>query len=331
MSKQANKTLIGGFVIGAAAIVVIGILIFGSGHFMTEKHSYVLFFDGSVKGLNVGAPVQMKGVSMGEIKDIRMLADAATMKFYTQVSIDVSPDKILWVGGGKMNPERSPVKMKQIVTLMIQKGLRAKLEYISFVTGQLQVSFDFYPDTEVRLTGIKTEFKELPTLPSDLEAMAEKLQKLPINDLVEETLAAVEGINKLVNSKEAQEVLASSNKTIQDIGALARKIDTQVVPVSSELKKTLKETRQLVNNLDKKVAPVGDEMLKALKSASSMLDQLGKVTNELHELLEKDSEFRYNLREVLSETADAAKSIQLLADYLEQHPEALLRGKSGGE
>jgi paraquat-inducible protein B len=331
MSKQANKTLIGGFVIGAAAIVIIGILIFGSGRLMKDSQLFVLFFDGSVKGLNVGAPVQLKGVTMGEIKDIKMVADSDTMKFYTQVLIEVLPSKILWAGSNKPKPVELDEDKHRMARAMVEKGLRAKLEYISFVTGLLQVSFDFYPDTEVRITGIKTEFEELPTLPSDLEAITEKLGKLPISELVEETYEAVEGINKLVNSKEAQEVLASSNQSIQDIGALARKIDTQVIPVSSELTKTLKETRQLLSRLNQRVVPVGDEILTALKLTSSILEQLGKVTTELHELLEKDSEFRYNLREVLSETAEAAKSIRLLADYLEQHPEALIRGKSGGE
>lgn len=331
MSKQANKTLIGGFVLGAAAIVVIGILIFGSGRLMTKMKPFVLFFEGSVKGLNVGAPVQLKGVTMGEIKDIKMVADSDTMKFYTQVLIEVLPSKILWIGDNKLKLAKFDSDTHKIAKVMVEKGLRAKLEYISFVTGLLQVSFDFYPDTGIRMTGIKTEFKELPTLPSDLEAITEKLGKLPISELVEETYEAVEGINTLVNSKEMQEVIVNSNQTIRDIGALAKRIDSQVIPVSSELTKTLTDTRELVNNLNQKAVPVGDEMLAALKSTSSTLDQLGKVTNELHELLEKDSEFRYNLREVLSETADAAKSIRLLADYLEQHPEALLTGKTGGE
>jgi len=331
MSKQANKTMIGGFVVGAVAIVVLGILIFGGARLMSKRHNFVLFFDGSVKGLSIGAPVQLKGVTMGGIQDIKMVADSDTMKFYTQVVIEVSPTKILWSGNNGGAPAGSAADVHTMARSMVEKGLRAKLEYISFVTGQLQVSFDFYPDTDINLTGIKTEFRELPTLPSDLEAITERLEKIPFSDLVDETLSAVEGINKLVNSKEAQDILAGSDRTIRDIGALARKMDTQVAPIASELTKTLRETRQLVSRVNRRVEPVGDEMLAALKSTTLTLDRLADVTAELHGLLEKDSEFRYNVREVLSETASAAKSIRLLADYLEQHPEAFLRGKTGGK
>ena len=99
---------------------------------------------------------------------------------------------------------------------------------------------------------------------------------------MDETLSTVEGLNKLVNSKEAQDVFVTSNQTIRDIGALARKVDTQVVPISSELTKTLKETRRLLRRVNRKVEPVGDEILIALKSTSSMLEQIGEMTNELH-------------------------------------------------
>ena len=176
MSKQANKTLIGGFVVGAAAIVVIGILIFGGGRMMSDKHHFVLFFDGSVKGLTIGAPVQLKGVTMGEIKDIRLVANSDTMRFYTQVLIEVSPAKILWSGNDRSEQVLSDTGVYPMVKSMVEKGLRAKLEYTSIVTGQLLVSFDFYPDTEIRVTGIKTEFKELPTLPSDLVKIAKRLE-----------------------------------------------------------------------------------------------------------------------------------------------------------
>lgn len=330
MSKQANKTLIGGFVIGAVAIVVAGILIFGSGRLLTEKRKFVLFFDGSVKGLNVGAPVQLKGVTIGRVNEIMLLADPKTLEFYNEVIIEVLPDKISKVGTENTETKLSQRDSHLAVKMLISKGLRAKLEMISFVTGQLQVAFNFYPDTEVRKVGFNTEYDELPTLPSDMETMTKKLEKIPIEELVEEALATVETVNKLVGSPRVKSILANLDQTLQDIDTLTKKLDRQVVPLTRELTGTVRDTRQFVNNLNQKADPVSDEILKTLKSASAMFDQTNAAGGAIYQLLEEDSDIHYSLREALLELSSVSRSIRVLADYLEQHPEALLKGKPGG-
>jgi len=331
MSKQANKTLIGGFVVGAAVIVVIGILIFGSGRLLAEKQWYVLFFEGSVKGLTIGAPVRLKGVAVGQVADMKLLMEQESMKFYNEVIIEVFPGKIATVGQGGSEVSLPRMEGKTGVELLISTGLRAKLDMTSYVTGQLYVAFDFYPDTEARIRGFKTEYTELPTLPSDLEHLAEKLKQIPFADLVDQTLAAVEGINQLVRSPEIKEALVNLNQTLQDAGNLARKLDGQVAPLALELTDSMRDTRQLVNNLNRKVPAVADEIIAAMKSTAALIEKTNESSVEIYNLVEENSAFRYNLNETLSELSSAGRSIRLLADYLEQHPEALLYGKPGGK
>ena len=78
MSKKVSKTAIGAFVLGAIVLLVAGVLVLGAGKFFTKEHVYVTYFDGSVKGLNVGSPVMFRGVKVGEVKDITLIADPAT-------------------------------------------------------------------------------------------------------------------------------------------------------------------------------------------------------------------------------------------------------------
>ena len=94
MSKPANKTLIGAFVIGAIALLVIAVLIFGSGKFLKKTFHTVVFFEGSIKGLNEGAPVIFKGVKVGAVKEIRLIYDAANDSLRIPVIIELEPEKI---------------------------------------------------------------------------------------------------------------------------------------------------------------------------------------------------------------------------------------------
>jgi len=87
MSKQANKSLIGAFVVGAMVLVVAGILTFGSGQFMKELRKYVLYFDGSIKGLSVGAPVIFRGVKVGEVTNIKVRFEGEDFAVRTQFSL----------------------------------------------------------------------------------------------------------------------------------------------------------------------------------------------------------------------------------------------------
>lgn len=331
MSKQANKTVIGGFVVGAAAIVLIGIMVFGGGKFFTDKDHYVLFFTGSVKGLNVGAPVQLKGVPVGQVKDISLLADPVTFEFYTRVLIETLPEKIKKVGAEKEESAFSDGEADQIIQMLIKRGLRAKLELISLVTGQLLVSFDFYPNTVVRKTGFKTEYKELPTLPSDMEAWTKKLEKIPFGKLVNELLTTVEAIKKVVQSPKIQNIMDHSDQMIQDVGNTARKIDEKATLMSKEVTMTAQAARNVFNHMDRKIDPIAEGVDTTLKSAATALDQASETSLAIKDLVGENSELRYNLRHAMQEISSAAAAVRVLADYLEQHPEAVLKGKSGGE
>jgi paraquat-inducible protein B len=191
MSRKANKTAIGIFVTVALALLVTGISFFGSGMMFKKADKYVLFFDGSVKGLTAGAPVVFRGVKIGNVKHVNLLYSPETEDVHILVLIDVELSRVKGVPDHVGYPNYQE---------LIKYGLRAKLELQSFVTGQLMISFDFYNDKPARLLGIMKQYPELPTLPMP-QSVLEIAQGLPIKEIANDVRETCAGLNKLVNSE----------------------------------------------------------------------------------------------------------------------------------
>ncbi len=232
MSKKAHKTLVGAFVVGAVSLLTLGLIVFGSGKFFVKTNKYVLFFEGSVKGLVNGAPVTFKGVKIGVVKDIILVYDPNGRFAFIPVFIEIEPDRIK---GAPLKRDREKIQ------LLINNGLRAQLEIQSFLTGQLAVALDFYPDKPARLLGLVKDYTEIPTIPSPLGELQKTIGDIPF-----------------------KEIFADLQESMHS------------------LQSTLKEIRE-----------------------STVFD------------------FENTLREIM----DTARAVRLLAEYLEQHPEALLKGK----
>src|SRR4029450_11841727 len=172
MGSKISPTMIGAFVVGAIVLVVAGALLFGGRKFFQEKIPYVLFFDSSVEGLNVGAPVIFRGVQVGQVTEITAIADPQTYDIRIQVKIDIVRGvvKVDEKGSGFKDPHKA-------IEQVVQKGVRATLRMQSFVTGLLYVALDFFPDTPIRLLGLDKTVPELPTIPSDMDQLKSNIQQ----------------------------------------------------------------------------------------------------------------------------------------------------------
>jgi paraquat-inducible protein B len=249
MSKQANKTVIGIFVVGAIALAIAAVLILGSGKVFKQTFSAVCYFEGSVGGLNIGAPVVFKGVKIGSVTNVNLRFETTKLIFIIPVYIEIEPDKIGVIGA-------APKRVGQNLKIFIDRGLRATLETQSFVTGQMQVGLDFHPDKPAKLSeyGIDTKTPEIPTIPSPMQELAKKIQNLPIDQIFEKLASALDGIDKVVKSPEIPEAIRSVNLALGDVRKLVKDVDGQVGPLVSNLNETVKDIRGLVQNADAKVA-----------------------------------------------------------------------------
>jgi paraquat-inducible protein B len=324
MSKPANKTMIGAFVVGAVALVVAGILAFGSGKFLTERNPFVLYFDGSVKGLDEGASVLFQGVKVGTVTKVKLRYNPEENSLEIPVLIEIEPDRI-----ENPAPDKSGRSTEESMADLVDRGLRAQLQMQSLVTGKLMVELDFHPDTPVRLVGSDPDYPEIPTIQTGLQELAEKIEKAPIEEIFEKLHSAVSGIEKVVNSPEVMELLRAMNDTLDDVEKLVEDVNRHVDPLLGATTETVRDAQKLVRNVDGRVGTLASSADGAIKAAAVAIEQAQVTLKSVEKSAGDDSVLYYELNKTLEELSGAARSIRLLADYLNQHPESLLRGKGG--
>jgi paraquat-inducible protein B len=328
MTKKANPKVIGAFVVGAVALAAIGVIIFGSGKFFKEKHLWVLFFPGSVKGLTVGAPVTLKGVQIGTVTDVKVVFDRENLTFQTPVYVEVLPDRVKDIGEyTAKETERIATDPDEAIKLLVERGLRAKLELQSLVTGKLQVAFDMYPDTPVNYVGLEKKVPEVPTLPTAMEQLAKTLENLPIKEMVEDAQKTLAAIEKLANSPELTEAVTALNNTLQDVGKLARNLDDRVGPLTTSIEETMKDTQKLVKSVNTQVEPTVADLQETMKSAQAAIKKAEVALASVGDVIDPDSGLMFELTRAINELRVMAQSVNALAGYLQRQPDSLIRGK----
>jgi paraquat-inducible protein B len=329
MSKQANKTIIGGFVLGAMALIVAAVLIFGSGRLLSTRVTFVMFFQGSVKGLQIGAPVVFRGVKIGQVSDIAMRVNPDDLSVLIAVYVEIETKIIM---PSSLIREWKPY---QYYNALIERGLKARLELQSFVTGQLMIGLDFYPDKQIKLVGIDKKYREIPTIPTTMDELAKTIQQLPLKELVGKLNSVVGGVDKLVNSSELHASFGSLNQTLKDIDKLAIDIDIQLEPLISSMKSASKAAHGAFTQVEQTLAfkkgvagQLAESLISALTSASATLKEAQRALMDVKDLASQGAQISYEIGKALKQVTALSRSLTSLADYIERHPEALIRGKN---
>jgi paraquat-inducible protein B len=329
MSKKADPKLVGIFVLGALTLIVGAILVFGSGRFFRERTKFVAYFDTSAKGLDIGAPVTLKGVKVGSVTDVSVVYNTQTRSFVNQVLAEVEPEKVLVIGKEtEALKEYEDADPQERIHILVERGLRAQLELQSLLTAKLSVALELRPDKEAVLTGLNKEYPELPTIPTILENLTEQLKRLKLEEMVTDIRHAVAGVERLINSPELNESVESLNQALKDFGKMARSVNSQVDPLASSIQETLGDTRRLVRNVDDQLETVVYNLNEALGTAEAALEQTKQTLASYEGILAEESALNYQLNEALEQVSSAANSISVLTEYLGRHPGSVLRGKS---
>jgi paraquat-inducible protein B len=315
MSKPANKTMIGVFVVGGLVLVLLAVILFGSGKFLRKTVVYVMYFEGSVKGLSVGSPVVFRGVKIGSVKDVELQFDVKDFKVLIPVYVEVDPGKIKATTGAPEDGE--------YMDGLIRRGLRAQLELQSIVTGQLMINVDFFANKPVKLVGMDTKYREIPTVSSPLDELLRAAQELPLKDLFDRALRAIEGLEKVVNSPKVSSSLDELSESLKESRKILAKIDKEIDPVLTSIKGTVDSVQRIAA----KAETVPAQLDKTLVAAQSSLKQAENTLTAVQGIVSENSVMAQETGETLRELSNAARSVRFLTDYLQRHPEALLRGK----
>lgn len=319
MNKRANPAIIGGFVVGAVALAILGVAAFGSGRYFREAHTYVLYFDSDVNGLKVGAPVKFKGVEIGTVTRVLLNVSAmqrAANEFRIPVLIELD-EELLRARGAQAELD-DPAILKQMIE---QFGLRAQLAMESFVTGLLYVKLDLLPRTAVRL--VKEEgvpYDEIPTVPTPFEEVqmkaSEFLAKLNAVDVagIARSLAnTLDSVDKLVSSPKVDAVLDDLDATLGSFREAAASL------------------QRVAHDIDHNFGALSSSLGHTAAAATASLQEARVRMEGIGTALESDAPLIVQLRRSLEEVGLAARSVRSLAEYLERNPAALLRGKANAK
>ncbi len=319
MGKQTSKTAIGAFVIGAIALTVMSVIVFGSGKLFSKTIPVVFYFNGSVQGLSVGSPGTFKGVQIGEVKEISLTFNPEGMELKIPVHAGLYPDRIQLTTG-----QRRSENLKKA----IEAGLRAQLQTQSLITGQLMIALDFHPDEPARYQGDGSVI-EIPTVPTVVEQLSQVIKGIKFDEILSKLTRVVEGVEKLVNAPELASSLKSLDAALQDIQKLARSVDRQVDPLSGSVISAADEYGKLAKNINKELAEMSDVLEKTLASAQATSEKMEKTLNNSANITSDGSPVMHEMLQALRDMSGAAKSMQSLADSLERHPESVIFGKKG--
>jgi paraquat-inducible protein B len=347
MSRRANPALVGAFVIGGLAILVAGLLVLGSGRLSGDRETLILFFRTSASGLRVGAPVVLKGVQIGIVKEISVVYDDESGRFLVPVLVEIDQDLVEWPG-----EIRGELNSRALYEQALEAGLRARLDLQSLVTGLLEIEIGFFPGADLILHGRNQGYRELPTIRSPLERLQDQMENVPLEEIVERVIAVLGGLDRLVNANETSEILTNLSEGTADLAAIAADLRERVGPAGERLDDSLddlhkvagalaaraeglldsvelalSEIRMLMSSARSEVGPLTRGLRRAGASAESAFRSAESASDAVASTMGASAPLHREAIETLRSLARAARSVRDLADYLERHPESLVRGK----
>ncbi len=331
-----KPSLIGAFVLGGILLGVAVVFLLSDSSLTRQSSKFLLHFTGDIKGLQVGAPVNFRGVKIGQVESMSIDYDSRTKQFSIPVVISIE-DRMVGYDGIKKSSE-GLFEVRE----MIRQGLRARLNLQSIITGKLEIELDLIPDSPIRLVGDSdSEYPEIPTVQSSLEKITNALADLPLQriirrvsgilDIIDKSLAdgqlekALQGIVQVAGrldnitrqlERETPQLLANSQGSLQDARAMM-----------SELSATAREMRQLLQHTGGRLDVAFDNWDSTLVSSEATFKQVRQMADSADRAIRQDSPLISELNATLRELKAAARSIRVMSDYLERHPEAILQGK----
>ncbi|QPC43796.1 MCE family protein [Kaustia mangrovi] len=328
MKKNRAAVAIGSFILGGGFLLALGIVLFGGIDLFSGKERAVIYFDTSISGLQVGAPVAFQGVTVGSVQRIALEVDSTTHTARIPVYIEIkTADMIVTDAQG----QRETPDIEELV----QRGMRAQLQTQSFVTGRLMVELDFTakagPIKDPWVDGLA----RIPSEKSALDQLKEQVSELGIGQTLATAKRVLQAVDRLANTanKEIVRISNSVVTTTDDANRLVESLEGTVKQLSGELKLTLKDLRSLANVTRDQVSARGDQLGKVLTTAEeaavkieATAANLDKIAANVNQLVAPRGNVRTDLESGLRDLSAAASSLRSFAREIERNPNALLLG-----
>jgi paraquat-inducible protein B len=319
----ARPTVVGAFVVGGIALAVAAVLLFSSLRLFSPTVQAVAYFPGSISGLSVGAPVTFRGVRVGSVARVRLQLDMRDMTAEIPVVLDLDPAAVSLAHGHDGTAVAG-------LDAMVKAGLRAQLTAQSFVTGQLQVELDLLPNIPGMVVGRPADgLTEIPTIPSTLQNLRNKVEELRLNDLVDRAMDAAASVHRLADQLNGQvgPLADSVRQTAETARATLNTANDAIKQLQTESSRVLTDVDKLAVEGRSQLAGRGAELSRVLVDADRAVREAQTLGASLNEMTAPRSEARLNLEAALRDLSAASASLRGLAGELERNPSALVMGR----
>ena len=318
-----KSTAVGGFVLGGLALGIVAILLFGSARLFTNKLNVVVFFNGLVAGLAVGAPVTLRGVKIGTVRSMKIYLKLPELVPVIPVYLEIEPDMVSWSYGslqaGDADVERA-----------VRAGLRAQLVTQSIVTGQLSVHLDFYPGAPLKLVGTAGDTPEIPAIPSDLQRIKDEIVELKLPELADKARVALTGIDQIVGELSGKiGPIADSIRQTSDAARTTLETASDAVRhVQLGASRSPGDMDRLATSTQGQIATTGKEIDGVLMAANRTIAKAETVMGSLNDLTGPRAPLRGDLEATVRDLAAAAISLRGFSREVERNPSAILLGRA---
>jgi paraquat-inducible protein B len=322
---RANPAVVGGFVVGAIALIVIGLLLFGGTSWFVQHNKYVAYFPGSVKGLQVGAPVDFRGVTIGQVTEIRVRFNPQEVSARIPVIMELDPTRIEITRGQGVETQ------SQDVERLIEAGFRAQLQSQSLLTGLLFVNLDFYRDKPPRLVGGDELYPEIPTIPSDLEQLQQTA-----GDVAARLPALLDQLNGLLTevNQALGETSGDFRSIVSDVAVISKEIRQSAPEVVARTAEATADLRRVAGTLEDllttnrdAIGAMIDEWTIAAGTMRRTADQVDKLVAENRPgLRDFTQEGLYEYTGLAQDAQRLVDQITRIAEELERDPARFLFG-----
>jgi paraquat-inducible protein B len=323
MSIRANPTAIGAFLVGALVLTVAGTVTLASATWFESRATFASYFQESVNGLEVGAPVKFQGVPVGNVTAILIQIDEQDRSFQVPVEYDIDLTRLTTQLGTFVDLENPAVLRRQI-----GQGLRAQLQMESMVTGKLYIELSYRQDpAPPELEQRPTARPEIPTTPSLLAALG-----TGAGSMVADVLRVLFQVNQMLEEVDMPQINAAVVASAQAVERLVeapeiRAAVGQVPGMAAQVNRTMAEVEMLVGRLGAAIDPLQLRVEDTAVEMTATLEALRRTLEETHGLLSMDSGVGYGLQDALARLRDAAAALTLLTNSLDQNPDMLMRGR----
>jgi paraquat-inducible protein B len=323
--NKSKSFAIGAFISGALLLIFVALFFFSGGQFFSEKERVVMYFNDSVQGLQIGAPIKLKGVVLGEIVEINLNFQydeknwqGNEKNLVTAVSADLALKRI---------NQKGTYVDRQFFADAIQKGLRAQLNYQSILTGLLYVELDFFPERPAQIYGFQKNVLEIPTVNTEFGEISKNFQDMNLKGLIENLDGLVFQINQVIKTGAIQETLSSFKHAADSIEKTSTTLNKEIATLSLNYNETSVQLNQLLKTINHQAPALTNNLNTSLLALEKSLQSINKTSDVLQQEFSADSPLMIELTDTIKEMGRAAQALRSLSETLEQQPESVFRGK----